>query len=187
MTRTENDGCVVIKSPVEFLIVGAAGPHDRILVRSENCQLDLIGFSQLREDPKEHLKQHPSSIFGLLSPERPMQSIETHPFDRGMRSGDYRESLYRFSWVGYSTSADRDHIRHLFERQAKDLDDAIEESDIGRVEWSIAPVIHRCSTADLRRRSSRRVALAFLASYLLIGLVSITIWMVWESRRLQLK
>jgi hypothetical protein len=185
MTRPDNDKCIVIKSPVEFLITGAAGVHDRILVRSENCQLDLIGFSQLSQDP---LRRGQSNIFNVFSSrERPMQLIETAPFRRGARSGDSRESLYRFSWVGFSSSAETDHISGLFELQARDLDDALEENDIERIEWSIAPVIYSCSAADLRRRSSKRATAAFLALYLLIALVSVAIWMVWEFQRVHPK
>jgi hypothetical protein len=116
-----------------------------------------------------------------------MQLIETAPFRRGARSGDSRESLYRFSWVGFSSSAETDHISGLFELQARDLDDALEENDIERIEWSIAPVIYSCSAADLRRRSSKRATAAFLALYLLIALVSVAIWMVWEFQRVHPK
>jgi hypothetical protein len=184
MNLSDKDNCIVLQSPIEFLIAGAAGQHDRILVRSLNCQLDLIGFVQ--EGAKEYRRPViGSKILGFPSRDRSsMRTVESFPLKRGARSGDSRESSYRFCWVGYATRSEEDRIRDLFQRQTVDLEDGIERQDLAQVEWSIAPVVFQCSLADMRRRNSRQSSLILVALYFLIALVAVAISASWTLQRL---
>lgn len=182
MTQNDNNSSIVVSSPIEFLIAGAAGRHDRVLVRSENCQLDIVGFVQSGDAQR----RYPSSLTGVLGflgwKSRPMQSVASDPLRRGSRSGDARESQYRFAWVGFVGSAQKDEIESLFLKLSADLEDAIQHGDKERVEWNIAPVIYRCSMADSHRRSSKRTLAIFFALYLLIAIVSVAVYVIWQVR-----
>ncbi len=96
-------------SPIEFVLVGAAGYHDRVLARSENCGLDLIGFSQ-QLGSKERLGQRQRPLLAIdLASRRRMQYVISDPIPRGSRSGDFRESSYiLLAWFEFANRERRD-------------------------------------------------------------------------------
>jgi|SRR5579859_3359465 len=188
MTPNKSDSTIVIQSPVEFLITGAAGPHDRVLVRSENCQLDLIGFAQQPRNNEAREQAPGSGVFEAFSRDRnKMQYVESLPLSRGQRSGDDRDSTYKFCWVGYASRSQRERILDVFQRQTADLEDALEGQDSEKISWAMAPIVYQCSIADMRRRSSRKTLAILFAVYALIALVSVAIVMAWQLQRMVAK
>ncbi len=178
---------IVISSPIEFLVIGAAGEHDQVLVRSENCQLDLIGFAQqaARGRTRQPFPRGPFDMLDPFTSERDsMQSVDSLPLKRGSASGDARASIYTFCWVGYAgASYGIRMIEEAFQRQAFDLDVAMENgAGADRIAWVIAPVIFQCSAMNIMRRSRKRQYAVVMILYLLIGLVAVAIYASWRMQ-----
>jgi hypothetical protein len=162
---------VLRKSPIELIIVGAKGKRNGVLVRTEDAQIDLIGFAI---DDVEKLKNNSSSSFlFLLAPksERKMNSVDSYPIAHSNDQKEQRKSDLRLSWVGLCSNKDREEISSVFQKYAADLQSGLEDNNIEQVELSLSPIIYHCQVANQRVRRQRQSAKLIIGLYILLALV----------------
>jgi hypothetical protein len=161
-------------SPVEFLVAGPRGSHNGVLIKSEDLKIDLIGYAARERGYKKYSARIPSFVF---SQSRRMYSVKSSSlrmldYDIDMiRSHDERESVYKFCWIGECSRSDQIAIEEIFNLYIEDVLKGLEDADYDLVEWSIAPVVLRCSQAKLRRQRFRNLKFALAGIYTIAALV----------------
>lgn len=166
---------VVIKnSPVEFAVSGPMRGRDRILVRSENAGLDLIGKAMHFDGYKDDVK--PSTVLSqvLGAPTRLNSVVGGYVSDVGSDIDD-RNSRVTFTWRGHATSRSAAEVHKAFFIFYKEIYAAYYYGDEDDVELQISPLIYQCSLANERFAHSRRMMKLLLGGYALIGLGA-TLW-----------
>lgn len=161
---------VVIKnSPVEFVVTGPMGGRDRILVRSENAGLDLIGkamhFDGYRNDVK------PSSVLSqILGEPARLNSVVGGYVSDAVSDIDDRNSRVTFTWRGHATSRSAAEVHKAFFIFYKEIYAAYYYGEEGDVELQISPLIYQCSLANEKSAHSRRLMKLLLGCYAFLGL-----------------
>jgi hypothetical protein len=175
-TSNVNDSLVIPSSPIEFVVIGPQGKREGVLVRSENVEIDLVGFAADGRPKLERLSDPFSRLFFTSS--RTMNSIGSFPIHHRDDKWDDRKAGYRFCWVGLCSDSDQGKIHEIFNRYVADLQNGIEERNVGQVEWSLAPVILHCLEAHrrLKKRKHFRLFLGaiYLIAFLIYGIVYYT-------------
>src|SRR5208337_1208175 len=89
---------------LEFVLLGPNQGRDRILVRSSNADVELIGFAVTLGFGKD-----PSIYpgYNVDTPDSHLHSVSTGPIEPSMHEPDTRRSSYRFCWVGKCAGDDR--------------------------------------------------------------------------------
>ena len=162
-------------SPVEFLVAGPRGNRNGILIKSDDLKLDLIGFAT-RESENTKFVGVILFIFYALFPfvssqPRRMNSVKSSSprmldYDRSLiRGHDERDFEYKFCWIGECYPSDKFAIEKIFNLYIEDVLKGLEDADNDLVEWSIAPVVLRCSQTRLRPQEYRSRTLAFIVIY----------------------
>ena len=161
---------IINNSPIDFIVVGPYDGKDKVILRSANAGLDLIG-----------LASQTSELFGFNVPTpmlslftgtpRQLNVVESNPVEDFHIQIDSRYSTMRFAWVGDCSSFKG--IEEAFILAVPDLQRAIQKSMISDIEWSVGAVILECLKAGERRRRSRRLIYMSLVIYGIIGLLSI--------------
>jgi hypothetical protein len=168
-------------SPVEFLVAGPRGSRNGILIKSDDTKLDLIGFAA-RESGHNKYSEGILLLFYtffpfLYSQSRRKNSVKSSSLrmvdcDRSLiRGHDERDSEYKFCWIGECSPSDMFAIEKVFNLYIEDVLKGLEDADNDLVEWSIAPVVLRCSQAKLRLQKTRNLILAITVIYSIAGLV----------------
>jgi len=104
----------------------------------------------------------------------PVEMLETKPGKAiGLEHSDERKSGYRLYWVGLCSESALREIREVFNLYAADLKYGIEAGDIEQIEWTLAPTLLRCSTANARQKRSRRIRNYFLALFVLLYTIAL--------------
>jgi hypothetical protein len=168
-------------SPVEFLVAGPRGSRNGILIRSDDLKLDLIGFAAREPGHNKYSEDIPLLFYAFFpfvySQPRRKNSVKSSSlrmvdYDRNLiRGHDERESEYKFCWIGECSPSDKFAIEKVFNLYIEDVLKGLEDADNDLVEWSIAPVVLRCSQAKLRRQKFRNLSLAFIGIYSIAVLV----------------
>ena len=185
-SNQHNQSLTIHNSPIEFVVVGSKGKHNGVLIRSENLKTDLIGFAARGRKDKDNYSTLSLLFFNLI-PLRRMYVVNSSS-SRSIKYEYYldeRESEYRFCWVGESSSSDRESIRDTFNRYIEDLLLGLQEGDYEQVEWNIAPVILRCSEANIRIRKKRLLTIIIVGTYLAIGLATLGLYHRFGHRVVQ--
>lgn len=160
----------LLQSPVEFVLVGPSGGRDRILIRSKNAGLELIGAAQ-----DGHLNEKSStetlSVFFSTGGES-TNVVSSYPLRDIRPEIDSRSSVYRFAWSGYATSSEVDRVRETLNLQLSDIQSSIRERNPDEIEWALAPVIRRTFQARARYLRWQRMFWIGLAIYAGIGLLA---------------
>jgi len=168
-------------SPVEFLVAGPRGSRNGILIRSDDLKLDLIGFAARERGHNKYSEDIPLLFYAFFpfvySQPRRKNSVKSSSlrmvdYDRNLiRGHDERESEYKFCWIGECSPSDKFAIEKVFNLYIEDVLKGLEDADNDLVEWSIAPVVLRCSQAKLRLQKFRNLSLAFIGIYSIAVLV----------------
>jgi hypothetical protein len=171
---------VLPNSPIEFAVTGPYGGKDKLLVRSDNAGLDLIGLAaqfDLDSPTRGHVDllsrifgntRQPNLVSSLLSPDISPES-------------DARHSRFNFAWKGYASASDVKHAEQSFNLILPDLHRVLRNGDDEEVELIVAPLIYHCIEASERRLRSRRFMLATLAIY--FGIMALVWSMMHQSGR----
>jgi hypothetical protein len=171
----------IIDSPIEFVVIGAKGKRNGVLVRSQNVQLDLIGVaagggenirSRLIYERLLHITLITILLIDGVS-SRTINYVESSSSDYVSGDRDKRQSEYRFYWVGSCPRSRRKVIDATFNRYITDVLSGIEEGDVEQVEWSISPTILECLNAQAHYIRIRQQYLFIVAIYALIILIAV--------------
>lgn len=164
-----NKYSVIRNSPIEFVITGPYGGTDRVLVRSENAGLDLVGLAanfHPYDEPDFYRRTPLSSIESLIRKKPPTNIISSEPWEDVHSEIDSRRSRYRFVWRGHTTPRAIDHARDVFNRLTPELKHAISDESIESLEWIIAPLIFTCHESNEDRQRKIRLNRWIMAVYL---------------------
>lgn len=169
-TTDNSDSCITLpNSPIEFAITGPIGGRDRVLVRSRDAGLDLIGLAaqsglDSRSDPA------PSLFSVILGPSRQLNIIASFPFADVRPESDSRESRFSFAWKGYAAAPGVECVKEAFNAALPELHRSIQGSNRQETEWTLSPVIYCCTQANERGLRMRRLMWASLAIYSAVAL-----------------
>ena len=158
-------------SPVSFVITGPGSGHRRVLIRSPDQNLDLVGLdSGGHENRSIKLNRN---IFSVLSISPAIDDnldrfiVRTHPrvgFDPSTSFEDDRTTYFSFAWRGWASVDEIEHIRDMFIKLGPDLEVAIKSKDINAVEWAVSGLIGICHSYTKRHsRRYRRMTQLFYA------------------------
>jgi hypothetical protein len=178
---------VVTNSLVSFAIMGASEPHRRILIRSDDRNLDLVGLDNRTfiGNAEIEAEQRSITLGGFLIPELRSFIVRTFPDDaQRVSNADGRGSHLSFAWRGLALERDLERIQKTFSMMAADLSAALEKDSNEAAEWQVAPLIALCHSKTnlyIRRGKVRRAAIVFtLVVYGLVALalgVNIPFWL----------
>ena len=173
-SNNHTNGLVLEKSPIEFIVVGAKGVRHSVLLRSDTAQLDLVGFAASMSGKNKRYSPQPS----FLAPRKPriLSSVRSYPLSRPNDEEDSREATYQFCWVGLSSEEDKQRIEELFRKHASDLQAGIDKQDMERIEWSLAPVLLECTTAEYRASRRQRVSRTLYLLFLVFIATVVGVW-----------
>lgn len=174
-----NSNEFVIASPIPFVLMGPKHRHRRVIARSSDANLDLIGLDdRILEWSDNAPGPRPfGSVFRRNLAER-THIVRTGPdFSIEDAAEDSRLSHLSFAWRGVAIGDDVNVVSRAFKELAPDLDVAIKEKDYEALEWNIAPLILLCQRIKERREAhheKRRVLiLGFLATYVIAVLAAL--------------
>ena len=167
-----DDYITIRNTPTEFVLTGPVKGRDRILVRSDNAGLDLIGRAVQEGLYSEHdgIPGIASVMFGKT---RQLNVISSYPLPDKYPELDSRESSLRFAWQGYASKLGIKIIEKSLNATLPELYRAIQENDIQNIELALSPVIYRCTEANDKRLRSRRFMWVTLAIYAAAALFAI--------------
>jgi hypothetical protein len=171
---------VVIKnSPIEFVVSGPVGGRDRIIARTEDAGLDLVGKAVHRESRESY--ERSNFPFSLLLEHSAQLNTVTGGYVPDARSEvDDRDSMLAFTWRGHATSHGVRDVAHAFRTCSSDIYMAYCYGDEQDVELQVSPLIYQCSLANDNAVRSRRMMRFFLVAYSLIGL-GVSLWYVFKN------
>ncbi|WP_460063111.1 hypothetical protein [Pseudomonas sp. H2_H09] len=168
---------IVIKnSPIEFVVSGPMAGRDRILIRSENAGVDLVGKSIHSAGYKQGKAHRVTSslIFGGPAELHTVVSGFVADFRSDV---DDRESMMALTWRGYATSRGVEEVKDTFLKYYRDIYAAYYYGDENDVELQVAPLIYQCSFANDSAIRSRGRVKFLLGVYALLGL-GLSLWSV---------
>lgn len=182
---------IVGRSPIEFVLVGPKGRDHGIVARSKEAQIDLIGFAASeRVELDMSGSSLTSQVFSRTIPlfpfsvrtshrvptePRAMNAVTSDPVESNDPEADPRKQRYRFCWVGECTSAEREEIQRVFDRQLPDIREAIRKLDGEAAEWALSPIILECTVGITNWEKKRGPVRAIAAAYLSILMVAMVI------------
>jgi hypothetical protein len=167
------DNTIVIDSPIEFALIGPSKGRDKLLIKSRNAGMDLVGLARVAMDTDDK-EPESESILNLLFNINSVKFVRSIPVSDARPEFDSRKSEYIFAWKGFASSNGVNRVRKALNLNAQELRAAIASSDSEHAEWSIASLIYLCAAANDYRLRFRRVIVASLISYvalILLGLV----------------
>jgi hypothetical protein len=165
---------VLSNSPIEFAISGPTGGRDRLLVRSRNAGLDLIGLAAQLDIEKPHTSG--SGFLSLMfTNSRQLNLVLSFPSADVNPETDGRYSRFGFAWAGYASPVRVKKIEKTLNSQLPELYRAIRKRNREDIEWALAPLIYCCTEANERRFRSRRLLLATFAMYGVLILMSFVV------------
>ncbi|NMY35115.1 hypothetical protein HBR94_26820 [Pseudomonas sp. WS 5412] len=173
-----NGRAVVIKnSPVEFVVSGPLEGRDRIIIRSENAGLDLIGKA-IQSGGKQRRRGWASSFFTLFNRDQYLNTVVGGFVPDVRPEIDDRYSMLAFTWRGYATSSGVRRVEGEFRQFYRDIHFAYLRRDEDDVEIQISPLIYQCSLEDKRATDSRRLARYLLGAYAVLGMAMVAWYVV---------
>src|SRR5262245_30141314 len=168
------DNAIILNSPVEFAIVGPAGGRDRVLVRSENVGLDLIGL--VAQGPEARKDSSADDVLSLLIGDaRQLNFVTSYPSRDINPELDSRRSVYSFAWKGYASKLGVEKIERVLNLHLPDIERAIKEGDFREIQWAIGPLIYHSTQENERRLRRRRLLFAAGVLYIGIGILALAL------------
>ncbi len=164
----------IVDSPVEFALAGPVGSRDRLLVRSRDAALDLIGLAAQGMELK--YRKRNNAFFDLLIPGRELNFVTSFSAPDTSPDADRRHSLYSFAWRGYASDFDVERVRHALNLQLPDLYNAFQAASLDEIQWALGPIIYQCSRINDRRVRFRRVLVSVVVTYAIVGIA----FLVWQ-------
>lgn len=158
-----------------FVIIGPTSPHRKVLIRSPNATLDLIGLDGLGEFHRDR-QSIVSEVFFLLpgmgSSMIGRNIVDSEPTITASPYDDRRSNL-SFAWRGLANGREIEEVRHMFKIRTVDIYEAYRRNDVDELEVLLSPIILKCEIYDERRRRQKRAmnyatALVFV-SYAVVG------------------
>jgi hypothetical protein len=167
----ENKKALLLASPIEFALIGPSGGRDKVLLRSPNVGLDLIGLAAEGADWKK--RRSSTDILALIfGGTKQLNIVASFPIADTNPNRDGRPSEFSFVWKGFASNLGIERVERTLNLQLPHLYLAIKGSDISEIEWAIAPIIYQCTKADERRMRFRRTLLATIALYVSVGILA---------------
>jgi hypothetical protein len=167
---------LILDSPIEFVITGPLGGRDRLLVKSKEAGLDIVGLAAAGRASSVGSSDLLSVLLGG-SP--PVNKVSSFPLDDIAPESDSRASSYILAWRGHASPQSLGRVEKTLNLQLVDLQRAIKHRDKPELEFALGPVIYRCSLANERRLRSRRLLQGTLLAYLAIGLLA-AMWSIFR-------
>lgn len=167
---------VLAHSPISFALMGPGHNHRRVLVRSSDSNMDLVGLDSIprvhRQTFFDFLLRNASDLDPLFVRSRPR-----HPIENSAYAGESsRFTHLSFAWRGLASNEDLRDITMLFDNINIDLSENILERSIKTTEWQLAPLILMCELTTkrrLRRRKSARLAIITISAAYIIAILTI--------------
>src|SRR5258708_16168018 len=97
------DNSFVLESPIEFAIIGPSGSRDRVLVKSKNAGLDLIGAAAEAWGSKEFPEPQDSVV--SLWEGRQLNAVRSFSLPDVTSESDFRPSRFTFAWIGLASKS----------------------------------------------------------------------------------
>jgi hypothetical protein len=170
---------VELQSPIEFALIGPQRSRDRVLVRSSNAGIDLIGLAAGTE-PFE--KPTPRGLTDWLWNTRQLNIIQSKPVSDVGSDADTRNSKFRFVWIGRASASGIRDVERALNIHLVDLHYALKDEDAEGVELALAPVVYSCVKASEKLLRSRR--LIFLASVVVVlYVISVAVYSALEKAK----
>jgi hypothetical protein len=178
MIRNGKTNVILVDSPVEFILIGPIYDNLKVLVKSKNAGIDLIGFSQ-DENNNEYVNG--SSLFLTSLMPQKVYSRETEQLNHNNFIYDnftehYRDSTYKFIWRGVKNNRFNDIIEKTFNMRLYDIVSAIRNEDLDTLEWHLAVVISLCNTSILEKQKRRNRMLFIGIVYSLIIVITLLVY-----------
>ncbi|WP_329755298.1 hypothetical protein [Stenotrophomonas maltophilia] len=153
-------------SPVEFVVAGPVGGRDRLILKSEGANLELVALSTYGPLPKSRRARE--GIFSALLDEKEHRTnvVRTGRFPDFLEEVDERASSLSFAWIGLASGSAKLEIEELFSELSFDIFEAILDEDYGRLEIAVSPLVTACAVADRVIRRSRRMNRLVIFAYL---------------------
>lgn len=157
MARSDRyaDAITLTGSALPFVLIGPAGRHRRVLVKSVDDNLDLVGLDGLPDDLTRDQSHGPSFLLNFGDTGRGQRNIVRSKEDVTAGPYDDRQTFYSFAWRGFATNADQDKVREQLDRIAVDLEIALDSGSIDDVEFVLSSVVLICERLHERRRNMR--------------------------------
>ena len=147
-------------SSVEFVIIGPTAGRDRVLARSANAGLDLIGRSTvIRSFDSEEVRSD-----GVWA-SRPLNVVESNPIPDSQPELDKRKSKMILVWSGVCARESRSTIEEAFRLHAVEIRKAIDEGNLEQFEWNVAPVVLECSVAKSKQERTQKIKRLMFGAY----------------------
>jgi hypothetical protein len=156
---------VIPNSPIEFLITGPYGGTDRVLVRSRDAGIDLIGIAANFESQFKRQLRSENILSRLLGGGRKLNAVISMPFSDIDVRRDSRKSSYQFVWSGYASPRVIDRVEYMFNKMAPLLKDLIADGNVEELEWALAPLILQCSEENERLRRQKKMSYWIMGAY----------------------
>jgi hypothetical protein len=155
----------VLQSPIEFALIGPQKSRDRVLVRSSNAGIDLIGLAGENDPFEDHSPVWPTGLFNLLWNNRQLNIVKSVPASDVGYEADTRQSKFRFVWTGLASVSHKKAIERALNLQLADLHRALKDENVEDIELALAPVIYSCARANERLLRARGLFLLVLVLY----------------------
>ena len=173
--NAESVSITLTGSSLPFVLIGPAGKHRRVLVKSVEDTLDLVGLDGL---PEDFQRDRPVGldVFALNfgRKERGQRNIVRGRDSVAVGNGDKRTTFYSFAWRGLATTRDCEEISDQLNRISKDLEKALNDNRVDDVEFVLASIVLLCERINERRTGARVTIRIFFAlslvAYGVIGL-----------------
>jgi hypothetical protein len=166
----DNKGPVLLRSPIEFAVVGPSGGRDKVLLRSAKAGLDLIGLAADGARSKDW--PSPDILSLIFGEAKQLNIVFSFPVADTNPQKDKRRSALMFVWRGFASKFSIERVREKLNLQLPELDAAISSRNKSEIEWALAPIIYQCMQANERRLRVRRLLLASTGIYISIGILA---------------
>src|SRR3954453_2990194 len=105
---------IIENSPVEFILIGSNGEADRILVKSSNAGLDLLGLANFDYHIPDNFATIRDSSF-IPTQYRSLNVLESknEVISDSLQLNSTRKSSYRFVWAGQCSSSGKERILEI--------------------------------------------------------------------------
>jgi hypothetical protein len=183
--ETDFSSVTLDESPIEFVLIGPHRSRDKVLVRSKNAGLDLLGVAADKELEYKLREAQPSgsSLFQLpfFGKSRVLNVVESSRSEDLDPEFDSRRSAYRFAWVGEATTLRKHDVERSLTKSIPGIRDALKAGNHPDLELAIAPVILQCTIADQRLRRRRQLMYGVLISYLGAIATVCVFWLIQKA------
>ena len=178
MIRNGKTNVILVESPVEFILIGPIYDNLKVLVKSKNAGIDLIGFSQ-DENSNEYVNGSSLFLTSLVPQKvysREAEQLHHDNFINGNFTEHYRDSTYKFIWRGVKNNRFNNIIEKTFDMRLYDIVSAIRKEDLDNLEWHLAGIISLCNNSIVERQRRRNQMIFIGIGYSLIIVITLLVY-----------